>query len=130
MPPTEYNSDDEDRLSYITDPGEGVTMPPPVAEAEPAAIALAAAPVAAPATVPAPTRGPPARGSPMPAAGQYHPLEVSLFRFNKYVVKTYRQHQLWIAGYEGVVNTEGGKLVTASSLCHHCLINVLMPSMN
>lgn len=71
VPPTEYDSDDEDRLSYITDPGEGVTTPPPVAEAEPAAIAPAAAPVAAPATVPAPTRGPPAGG---PPGGQYHSL--------------------------------------------------------
>ncbi|KAF9489742.1 hypothetical protein BDN71DRAFT_1511843 [Pleurotus eryngii] len=78
VPPTEYDSDDKDRLSYITDPGEGVTMPPPVTEAEPAAIAPAAAPVAAPATVPAPTRGPPARGSPVPAAGQYHPLDIDL----------------------------------------------------
>ncbi|KAJ8694007.1 hypothetical protein PTI98_008940 [Pleurotus ostreatus] len=32
VPPTEYNSDDEDRLSYITDPGEGVTPLAPAAD--------------------------------------------------------------------------------------------------
>ncbi|KAF7426458.1 hypothetical protein PC9H_008827 [Pleurotus ostreatus] len=75
VPPTEYNSDDEDRLSYITDPGEGVTPLAPAADVAtvapmvvPALAGGAPAPAGpGPATVPAPAGGAPAPAGPGPA---------------------------------------------------------------